>query len=104
MQDRVRGYELDDLSNRFDDLRSALEPAIIYLKTEEETPDDVVQFINEATKVERAIKQAISSLGTTDEKKLVKESIDAYDKALGGLLFIGKFFSGWKKIYRRKVR
>lgn len=104
LQERLEAYELDDLGNRFDDLCSALEPANKYLMNEHEAPNDVVQFLKEATEVDRAIKRAISSLGSTDEKKLLKESIDAYDKALGGLPFIGKFFWQWKNIYRGKVR
>ena len=104
IQERVAAYELDDLSNCFDDLRSALEPANEYLKNEPEAPKDVVQFLKEAKEVDRAIKKAISSLGNTDEKKLLKESMDAYDKALGGLPFVGKFFWKWEKINRGKVR
>ena len=104
LQERVEAYELDDLGNHFDDLRSVLESAQKYLMNEYEAPNDVVQFLKEATEVNRAIKRAISSLGSTDEKKLLKESIDAYDKALGGLPFIGKFFRQWKNIYRGKVR
>lgn len=104
LQERVEAYELDDLGNRFDDLRSALEPANKYLMNEQEAPKDIVQFLKESTEVDRAIKKAISSLGSTAEKKLLKESIDAYDEALGGLPFIGKFFWTWKNICRRKVR
>ena len=104
IQDRVEAYELDDLGNRFDDLRGVLESAYKYLMNENETPNDVVQFLKEATEVDRAVKKAISSLGNTNEKKLVKESIDAYDKALDGLPLIGKFFRKWKNIYREKVR
>lgn len=104
LQERVEAYELDELGNRFDDLCSAMEPANKYLMNEHELPNDIVQFLNEATKVDRAIKRAISSLGSTDEKKLLKESIDAYDKPFGGLSFIGKFFWQWKDISRGKVR
>lgn len=104
LQERVEAYELDELGNRFDDLCSAMEPANKYLMTEHELPNDIVQFLNEATKVDRAIKRAISSLGSTDEKKLLKESIDAYDKPFGGQSFIGKFFRQWKNISRGKVR
>ena len=104
IQERVAAYELDDLSNCFDDLHSALEPANEYLMNEPEAPNDVIQFFKEAKKVDRAIKKAISSLGSTDEKKLLKESMDAYDKALGGMPFIGKFFQKWKNINRGKVR
>ena len=103
LQERVAAYELDDLGNRFDDLRSVLESAQKYLMNEDETPNDVAQFLSEATAVDRAIKRAISSLSSTDEKKRVKESIDAYDKALDGLPLSGKFFRKWKKIYREKV-
>ena len=104
LQERVEAYEVDELVDRFDDLRSALELATEYLMNEHEAPNDVVQFLKEATEVDRAIKKAISSLGSTDEKKLLKESIDAYEKALDGLPFIGKFLWKWKNIYRGKVR
>ena len=100
----VEAYELDDLNNRFDDLRSALEYANDYFKTEDKPPDDIVQFFKETIEVEGAIRKAISSLGSMDEKKRVKESIDAYNSALGGLPFVGKFFSRWKNICGRKVR
>ena len=96
---------MDDLGNRFDDLRSALEPANKYLMNEDEALNDVVKFVGEATVVDRAVKRAISSLGSPAEKKLLKESIDAYDKALDGLPIIGKFSRKWKIICRElKVR
>ena len=102
---RVLVLEVDDLSNRFDDVRDALESANNYFKTEDKTPNPfVMQFYNEATEVERAIKNAIYSLGSPDEEKLVKESIDAYNKALDGFSFIGKFCLRWKNICPRKVR
>ena len=104
LQEREEAYELDDLGNRFDDLCSALESANKYLMNEHEAPNDVVQFLMEATEVDRAIKRAISSLGSTDEKKLLKESIDAYDKALDGLPVMDKFSWKWKNIYRGKIR
>ena len=104
LQGRVEAYELDDLSHRFDDLRSALEYANDYFKTEDKPPDDIVQFFKETTEVEGAIRKAISGLGSTDEKKRVKESIDAYNNALGGLPFPGKFLKRWKNICGRKVR
>ena len=106
LQEGVAAYELDDLNGRFDDLRNALEAVNKYLKQndhEQETPTDIIQFFEEATKVDRAIKTAISSLGKKDEKKLLDESIDAYNKALDGLPFIGKFLRRWKKIYGGKV-
>ena len=104
LQGRVEAYELDDLSHRFDDLRSALEYANDYFKTEDKPPDDIVQFFKETTEVEGAIRKAISSLGSTNEKKRVKESIDTYNNALGGLPFTGKFLKRWKNICGRKVR
>lgn len=103
IQERVAAYELDHLSNCFDDLRSALEPANKYLTNEPEAPNDIVKFLKEATEVNRAVMKAISSLGSTDEKKLLKESMDAYDKALDGMPLIGKFFRTWKNIYKGKV-
>ena len=104
LQERVEAYELDDLGNHFDDLCSALELANEYLMNEHEAPNDVIQFLKEATEVDRAVKKAISSLGSTDEKKLLKESIDAYDKALDGLPVMDKFSWKWKNIYRGKIR
>ena len=106
LQDRVAAYELDELNGRFDDLRDALEAVNKYFKQndhEQETPTDITQFFKEATKVDQAIKTAISSLGRKDEKKTVKESIDEYNNALDGLPLIGKFFTRWKKIYGGKV-
>lgn len=103
LQDRVEAYELDDLGDRMDDLHSAIESASNHLRNAGEPPEDVVQFLNEAAKVERLMKKAISSLGKKEEKQRVTESMDAYDKALGGICFTGKFVTQWKKICRGKV-
>lgn len=103
LQDRVEAYELDDLGDYIDDLHSAMESASNYLRNAGERPEDVVQFLNEARKVERLMKRVISSLGKKEEKQRVTESMDAYDNALGGTCFTGKFVTQWKTISGGKV-
>ena len=104
MQDRVEAFELKEMEDRFDDLRSALDLANAYLTTTNEQHDDVDKFISETKKVERVFRKAISALGRSGEKQQLEASQDAYEDALGGLCVDGKFVKQWKKIYGTKVR
>ena len=99
--------QLEDLLDRFDDLRRASQLAKKYLSIARETPpDEVVEFLNEATEVKRAMKKAILSLHRAKGKRLLNESIQAYDKALRGWTkVIGKFMIEWRRLnIGKKVR
>ena len=104
----MEAFELDEMEDRFDDLRSALDLANTYLQksTEEHDGehDDVRIFINEAKRVERVFRKAISALGKPEEKQQLEAGQEAYENALGGLIADGKFVQRWKKIYSTKVQ
>ena len=104
LQDRVEGYELEEMENCFDDLRSALDLATEFIKSTSETHEDVRKFIGETKKVEKVFRKAISNLGKEGEKQQVEGSQDAYENALDGLPLDGKFVHQWKKIQSTKVR
>ena len=58
-----------------DDLRSALDLAIISIKSTSEPQDEVLKFISEAKKVEKVSREAMSNLGgKTEMEKLKGES------------------------------
>lgn len=98
--EKPHGVQLEELIDRFDDVRRASQLAKKYFSNARETPaDDFVKFLNEVTKVKRAMKKAIFSLHREEGKKLLDESIRAYDKALPDQKnFIGKFVIEWKRL------
>ena len=106
LQDRVEGYELEEMENRFDDLRSALDLANEFLKSTNEPHDhdDVMKFIGATKKVEKVFRKAISNLGKDKEMEQVEASQEAYIKALSGLSLDGKFVQRWKKMQSTQVK
>lgn len=104
MQDRVQAYELEEMENCFDDLRSALDLANAFRMSTDKPHDDVMKFISETKKVEKVFRRAISALGRSEEKQQLEASQDAYENALDGMCLDGKFVQHWKKIYSTKVR
>ena len=104
LQERVQGYELEEMENYFDDLRSALDLANEFMQSASESHEDVEKFIADSKKVERVFRKAISNLGKKEEMKQVEASQEAYDRALGGFPIGGKFVRQWKKIQSSKVR
>ena len=106
LQDRVQGYALEEMENRFDDLRSALDLANEFLRSTNEPNDhdDVMKFIGETKKVEKVFRKAISYLGKEKEAEQVEASQETYEEAMGGLCLDGKFVYHWKKIQSAKVR
>ena len=103
-RDRVQGYELEEMENCFDDVRSALDLATEFIKSTGETRDVDVKFIGETHKLERVFRRAISHLGKEGEMEQVEASQDAYEKALDGFYLEGKFVHHWRKIQSTKVR
>ena len=103
-EERVQGYELEEMENCFDDLRSALDLANEFMKGASESHENVEKFISDTKKVEKIFRKAISNLGKKEEMKYVEASQEAYESALGGLSFDGKFVHQWKKIQSSKVR
>ena len=98
---------LEDFIDRFDDVRSASKLAKKYSLIGSGIPDeDLHSFLNEADKVKRAMKTTISSLHREEGDQRLKNSIQVYDKALGGQMkFAGKFMIKWKSLNRAiKVR
>lgn len=104
LQERVQGYELEEMENCFDDLHCALDLANEFMKSADESHEDVMKFISDTRKVEKVFRKAISNLGKPEEMKQVEASQEAYDNALGGLSLDGKFVHQWKKIQSSKVR
>ena len=106
LQERVQGFELEEMENCFDDLRSALDLANEFIRSASEphSHEDVMTFFGETRKVERMFRKAISYLGRQEEMKQVEASQETYERALDGLFFVGKFVHHWKKIESSKVR
>ena len=53
LQERVQGYDLEEMENCFDDLRSALDLANEFIKNASGSHEDVEKFISETKKVEK---------------------------------------------------
>ena len=99
----MEAYDLEEMENCFDDVRSALHLANEFLKSTNEEHEDVIKFISETKKVQKVFRKAISTLGRSEEKKQVEESQEAYEDALDGLCLEEKFVQHWKKILSAKV-
>lgn len=98
--------DLEDFIARFDDVRSASKLAKKYSLIASGIPDeDLNSFLNEADKVERAMKTAISSLHREEGDQRLENSIQVYDKALGGqMTYADKFMIKWKSLNRARKR
>ena len=104
LQERVQGYELEEMENCFDDLRSAQDLANEFMKSTSESHEDVKKFISDTKKVEKIFRKAIANLGKKEEMQHVEASQKAYEEALDGMPYEGKFVLQWKKIQKSKVR
>ena len=74
------------LQDCFDDLRSALDLAIISVNSTSEPQDEVLKFISETKKVEKVSRKGISNLG----RKTWMEKVEANQETLCGLCFDGR--------------
>ena len=106
LQERVQGFELEEMENCFDDIRSALDLANEFMKSASEprSHEDVMAFFGETRKVDKVFRKAVSNLGKQEEIKQVEASVVAYERASDGFFFVGKFVHHWKKIESSKVR
>ena len=82
------------LQDWVDDLCSALDLAIIFIKSTSEPQDEVLKFISEAKKVEKVSRKGISNLG----RKTWMEKVEASQETLCGLCFDGSFVRRWTRI------
>ena len=104
LKERVQNYLLEQLEDRFDDLRSALDLANEFMKRSSGSHEDVKEFISDCQKVKQEFLKAISNLGKQGEMKEVEASLNAYNVALDGFNFDGKFVRRWMEIQSSKVR
>ena len=103
LQERVQNYLLEQLEDRFDDLRSALDLANQFMKRSSGSHKDVMEFITDSQKVKQEFLKAISNLGKQDEMKEVEACLNAYKEAFDGFNFDGKFVRRWMEIQSSKV-
>ncbi|XP_020609696.1 uncharacterized protein LOC110048245 [Orbicella faveolata] len=103
IQQRVSDYKMEELENRFDDLRNARTYAKRYLESVEETGDDIQRFISKVNEHLRDFYSAISALNKSEGQELVDACLDAYKQALDGYDVEGKFVRRWNKILSTKV-
>ena len=103
LQNSVLTYQIEDLENRFDDLRNALTFAKKYHQSAQQPHDDIQRFISEINPLLRVFYSAISSLNKSDGQERLDDCLEAYTKALDGLDVEGKFVREWKQILSTKV-
>lgn len=94
---------MEELENRFDDLRNALTSAKTYQQSAEETHDDIQSFISEVNELLRDFYSAISTLSKSEGQERVDACLDVYKKALDGYDVEGKFVRKWNEILSTKV-
>ena len=105
IQEQALTCDIEDLENRFDDLRNTKALVEEYLKDEDENKDDegVEEFCSMVNKLQHKFKEAIKTMDSEDGPGKIKECMDAYVEALGGLYLEEKFTREWKKILKKKV-
>ena len=101
LQQQALASEIEDLESCFDDLRNTQALAMAYLENKED--DDVEEFCSKVNKLQHKFKEAIKTMDSEDGPGKIKECMDAYTEALGGLYLEGKFTREWKKILKKKV-
>ena len=94
---------MEELENRFDDLRNAHASAKRYQQSAEETHHDLQTFISVVNELLREFYSAISNLSTSQGQERVDTCLKAYTKALDGCNVEGKFTQMWNKILSTKV-
>lgn len=104
LKERVQNFELEEMEERFDDLRSAQDLANAYLDNAKGEHADINSFLNDAKKVDRVFRRAVNALGKKDEQEQIEACRNAYIKAINGQDNDHKFVRQWKKIYSTKVR
>lgn len=109
IQQQALTCDIEDLENRFDDLRNTEALVEEYLEDEEEDEDedeedeDVEEFYSKVNKIQHNFKEAIKTMDSVDGPGKIKEWMEAYTEALGGRDIKGKFTRKWKKILKKKA-
>ena len=103
IQEQALTCDIEDLENRFDDLRNTKALVEEYLEDEDEEDEDVEKFCSKVNKLQHKFKEAIKTIDSVDGPGKIKECMEAYTKALGGREKKGKFTREWKKILKNKV-
>ena len=65
--------------------------------------DDVLEFSQQANKIMRKFRHAISLMNSSKGGEEVDACLDAYQEALDGHDISGKFCRKWRKILKTKV-
>ena len=103
IQQQALTCDIEDLENRFDDLRNTKALVEEYLEDEDEEDEDVEEFCSKVNKLQHKFKEAIKTMDSVDGPGKIKECMEAYTEALGGRDIKGKFTREWKKILKKKV-
>ena len=105
IQQQALTCDIEELENRFDDLRNtkALFEEYLEDEDEDEEDEDVEEFCSKVNKLQHKFKEAIKTMDSVDGPGKIKECMEAYTKALGGREKKGKFTREWKKILKNKV-
>ena len=93
--------DIQEMESCFDDLRNSQALATAYLKDKRD--DDVMKFCDKVNKLQSKFKEAIKRMESVDGPEKIKECLEAYKEALGGLHIEWKFTLEWKKIVEIKV-
>ena len=103
IQQQALTCDIEDLENRFDDLRNTKALVEEYPEDEDEEDEDVEEFRSKVNKLQHKFKEAIKTMDSVDGPGKIKECMEAYTEALGGRNMKGKFTREWKKILKKKV-
>ena len=93
--------DIQEMESCFDDLRNSQALATAYL--EDKRDGDVIEFCNKVNKLQRKFKGAIKRMDSVEGPEKIKECLEAYTEAFGGLDIEWKFTLEWKKILEIKV-
>ena len=103
LQQQASAYEMENLESCFDDLRTTKGLAEAFLQKEDETHDNVEDFLSQVNKIYKEFLEAISSMNKREGPDKLKACMKAYVDALNGRDVNGKFNKEWRNILGKKV-
>lgn len=102
LPNRALANALEEVENRFDDLRAAQYLVKKHQETDDPFREDMKSFSHEVDKVLQIYKDAISTLNLSGEESQFYGCLTAYENALDGYDEEGKFVHFWRKLLTRE--
>ena len=101
LPNRALANALDEVENRFDDLRAAQYLVRKHQETGETVREDMKRFSHEVDKVLEIFMDTMSTLNLSGEERQLDGCLTAYENALDGYDEEGKFVLFWRRLLQK---